>query len=168
MALEIRTFPDPFLQKKARKIKKITPRHHQLAREMVQTMRSHDGVGLAANQIGVLERMAVVQTPDMEQPIVLVNPEIVAREGTRDLREACLSLPERSGVTTRSRSTLVRALGLDANRFRLRANGLLAQVLEHEIDHLDGVLYPARLVPAAWSPSSEDSSDPNRDTTGPR
>ncbi len=98
----------------------------------------------------------------------LVNPEMVAREGTRDLREACLSLPERSGVTTRSRSTLVRALGLDANRFRLRADGLLAQVLEHEIDHLDGVLYLARLVPAAWSPSSEDSSDPNRDTTGPR
>ena len=91
--LTIRTVPDPFLRKKARKIAKITPKHKKLAGDMIETMNEHNGVGLAANQVGQLERMAVVQTPDMEEAMVLVNPEIVRKEGEREVEEGCSAFP---------------------------------------------------------------------------
>ena len=79
--MTIRLVPDPVLFRKARKIAKITPQHKKLALDMVETMTAHHGVGLAANQVGVLERICVVQTPEMEEAMILVNPEIVKREG---------------------------------------------------------------------------------------
>ena len=100
--LTIRLAPDPILFKKARKIAKITAQHKKLAQDMVETMTEHHGVGLAANQVGVLERLCVVQTPDMEEAMILVNPEIVKREGEREVEEGCLSVPGYRGMVIRA------------------------------------------------------------------
>ncbi len=108
---------------------------------MIDTLRDANGVGLAANQVGELRRVIVIHTPEEEEPIVYINPEIVHREGEREVGESCLSVRGYSGLITRA--IWVKATGLDrtSNVVRLRADGLLAQALEHEIDHLDGILF---------------------------
>ncbi|CAI8004261.1 Peptide deformylase [Geodia barretti] len=113
---------------------------------MIETMTEHNGVGLAANQVGVLERICVIQTPDMEEAMVLVNPEIVHREGEREVEEGCLSVPGYRGMVVRSESVRARALDLSSKIFKLEADELLAQALEHEIDHLNGIMYLDHLV----------------------
>jgi peptide deformylase len=144
--LTIRTVPDPVLFKKARKVAKIAPRHKKLTDDMVETMDHHNGVGLAANQVGVLERVAVVRTPEMEEAMVLVNPEIVRQEGEREVEEGCLSVPGYRGIVRRSLKVRVRAQSLDGKQFKRDAEELLAQALEHEIDHLNGILYMDHLI----------------------
>ena len=112
-----------------------------LVDDMLDTLRDAGGVGLAANQVGVLRRVIVIQLPMEEEPRVYINPEIVHREGEREIEEGCLSIPGYHALITRS--IWVKAKGLDrrSRLVRLRANGLLAQALEHEIDHLNGILY---------------------------
>ena len=145
--LNIRLAPDPILFRKARKVAKITAQHRKLAQDMVETMTEHSGVGLAANQVGVLERICVVRTPDMEEAMILVNPEIVRKEGQREVEEGCLSVPGYRGMVIRSEKVQARALDLDSKRFKVDAeNDLLAQALEHEIDHLNGIMYMDHLV----------------------
>ena len=144
--LTIRIVPDPVLFKKARKIAKIAPRHKKLADDMVATMDHHKGVGLAANQIGVLERVAVVRTPEMEEAMVLVNPEIIKQEGEREVEEGCLSVPGYRGMVTRSEKIRARYQSLDGKPLKVDADELLAQALEHEIDHLNGILYLDHLI----------------------
>ena len=145
--LDIRLVPDPILFRKARKVAKITSQHKKLANDMVETMTEHHGVGLAANQVGVLERICVVRTPEMEDPMVLVNPEIVKREGQREVEEGCLSVPGYRGMVVRSEKVWARALDLDSKQFKVDAEGdILAQALEHEIDHLNGIMYMDHLV----------------------
>ena len=144
--LTIRLVPDPILFKKARKVAKITAQHRKLATDMIETMTEHYGVGLAANQVGVLERICVVQTPEMDEALVLVNPEIIRAEGEREVEEGCLSVPGYRGMVIRSERVEARALDLDSKRFKLAAEDLLAQALEHEIDHLNGIMYMDHLV----------------------
>lgn len=144
--LTIRLVPDPMLFRKARKIARITAQHKKLATDMIETMTEHNGVGLAANQVGVLERICVVQTPDMEEAMVLVNPEIVRAEGQREVEEGCLSVPGYRGMVVRSERVRARALDLDSKSFKVDAEDLLAQALEHEIDHLNGIMYMDHLV----------------------
>ena len=144
--LTIRLVPDPILFRKARKVAKITAQHRKLASDMVETMTEHSGVGLAANQVGVLERICVIQTPDMEEAMVLVNPEIVHREGEREVEEGCLSVPGYRGMVVRSELVRARALDLNSKTFKVEAEELLAQALEHEIDHLNGIMYMDHLV----------------------
>ena len=119
--LNIRLVPDPILFRKARKVAKITEQHRKLAHDMVETMTEHSGVGLAANQVGVLERICVVRTPEMEEAMVLVNPEIVKKEGQREVEEGCLSVPGYRGMVVRSEKVQARALDLDSRRFKVDA-----------------------------------------------
>ena len=107
---------------------------------MLETMREAGGAGLAANQVGVLRRVIVVQLPE-EDPRVLVNPEITRREGTREVEEGCLSVPGYVGLFERAVRVKARALDEWGGKFRLTAEELLAQVIEHEVDHLNGILY---------------------------
>jgi peptide deformylase len=144
--LTVRLLPDPILFRKARKVAKITAQHRKLASDMIETMNEHHGVGLAANQVGVLERVCVIQTPEMEEAMVLVNPEIVEAEGEREVEEGCLSVPGYRGMVIRSERVRARALNLDSKRFKVDAEDLLAQALEHEIDHLNGIMYMDHLV----------------------
>jgi len=144
--LEMRILPDPILRRKAIKIAKITPQLKKLVENMVETMRDQSGVGLAANQVGSLQKVAVIETPDMEEPMVLINPEIMKTEGERQVIEGCLSVPGWRGTVNRSEKVRVKAMGLDGKTYRLNAEDLLAQALEHEIDHLNGILYTDHLA----------------------
>ena len=163
----MRLVPDPILRRQAKKIGKILPGLKKLAADMVDTMHSHHGVGLAANQVGSLQKVVVIQTPDMDEPLVLVNPEITRREGEREVVEGCLSLPGYRGMVKRSVQVRARALGLDGKVIRLNAEELLAQALEHETDHLNGVLFIDHLVSpdSLWKISDEPQDDEGEDET---
>jgi len=111
---------------------------------MVDTMRAASGVGLAAPQVGIPLRVAVIEIPG-EEVIALINPEILKRHGERLVQEACLSVPGYQGEVKRSVWVKVRAQDREGRIIRIRGEGLLAQALEHEIDHLNGVLYIDRI-----------------------
>ena len=144
--LSMRFVPDGVLREKAKKIGKIPPTMRKYTYDMVETMHAEAGVGLAANQVGSLQKVAVIQLPDWDEPLVLINPEIVRREGEREVEEGCLSIPGYRGTVKRSEKVRARALDLSGKVIRIKAEGLLAQALEHETDHLNGILYIDRLV----------------------
>ena len=146
--LQLRIVPDPILRRQATKIGKIPLLMKKFTQDMVETMHAEQGVGLAANQVGSLQKVAVIQLPDWEEPLVLINPEIVKREGEREVEEGCLSIPGYRGMVKRSEKVRARALGLDGKVIRITAEGLLAQALEHETGHLNGSLYVDHLVTA--------------------
>ena len=138
--LKMRTLPDPVLRQKASKVSKIDGSIQKLIDDMIETMHADAGVGLAAPQIGVSLRVAVIEIPG-EEVITLINPEIIKRQGERVLQEACLSVPGYQGEIKRAVTVKVKAQNRQGKEFRLKGEGLLAQALEHEIDHLDGVVY---------------------------
>jgi peptide deformylase len=131
---------DSVLRRKARRVSSIDKSVHRLIDDMVETMHHSDGVGLAAPQIGVPLRVIVVQMPD-EEPIAIINPAIVKRSGEREVSEACLSVPGYGGEIKRSVSVTVKGRDRQGKALRIKAAGLLAQALEHEIDHLNGTLF---------------------------
>ena len=138
--IQICTLPDPVLRQKAKKVSKIDSSVQKLIDDMIDTMRAASGVGLAAPQIGVSLRIAVIEMPG-EEVITLINPEIIKRQGDRILGEACLSVPGYQGEIKRSITVKVKAQDRQGKPFRLKGEELLAQALEHEIDHLNGTLY---------------------------
>jgi len=142
----MRFLPEPILRAQAKKLGKIPANMKKLVADMIESMHHEQGVGLAANQIGSLQKVAVIQTPEMEEALVLINPEIVKQEGEREVEEGCLSIPGYRGTVKRSVSVRAKALGLDGKVIRIKADELLAQALEHETDHLNGILYIDRLV----------------------
>ena len=133
-------FPHEVLRKKARKVKKLDDSIHRIADDLIDTMQNAQGVGLAANQIGILKRIIAIQLPE-EDPRIYINPEIIAKEGEREVPEACLSVPGNTAIITRSIWVKAKAWDREWKDVRIRADGLLAQALEHEIDHLNGILY---------------------------
>jgi peptide deformylase len=140
----ILVLPDPVLRQKAKKVSKIDESVRQLIDDMIETMRSASGVGLAATQIGVPLKIAVIEIP-AEEVIVLVNPEIIKKEGERTIGEACLSVPGYQGEIKRSVRVKVKARDRQGRYIRVKGDELLAQALEHEIDHLNGILYIDRV-----------------------
>jgi peptide deformylase len=139
--LPIRTLPDPVLREKAKRVRTIDGSIKELIADMLETMHADPGrVGLAAPQIGVSLRVVVIGIPD-EEDLILINPEIVRRKGERLVNEGCLSVPGYVGQI--NRAELVTAKGRDPSgkEIRIKGEGLLAQALEHEIDHLNGHLY---------------------------
>jgi peptide deformylase len=144
--LRLRILPDPILRQMAKKVGKIPLSMKKFSEDMIETMHAEEGVGLAANQVGALQKVAVIQLPEWEEALVLINPEIVRQEGEREIEEGCLSIPGYRGLVKRSERVRARARGLDGKVIRINADELLAQALEHEIDHLNGVLYIDRLV----------------------
>lgn len=140
--LKIRTNPDPVLRKKARKITSLDDSVQKLIDDMIDTLHDSQGVGLAANQVGVPLRVVVIQIPDEKDVLVLINPEVVERIGERRVVEGCLSIPGYQGEITRAQSVKVKAKDRNGKLIRKKAsNNLLAHCLEHEIDHLNGILY---------------------------
>ena len=139
-ARKVRRFPDAVLSKRAKKVPSIDSSIQRLIDDMVKTMQQSNGVGLAAPQIGVSLRVMVLQMPE-EEPWAIINPEIVKRSGEREVIEGCLSIPGYQGEIKRSTSVTVKGLDRQGKAIRIKATGLRAQALEHEIDHLNGVLY---------------------------
>ena len=138
--LNILHYPNPLLRKKCNKVTEITKDIIGLADNMCETLVFHKGLGLAGNQVGHLKRIIVIKLPEEEFKI-LINPEIIESFGVREVEEGCLSVPGYTGVV--NRSIWIRAKGLDMKwkKWKIKAEGLLAQVLEHEIDHLNGIMY---------------------------
>ena len=167
MILEILQFGEPILRAKGERIEKIDDRIRELARNMIETMHAAHGVGLAAQQVGqplqltVLDISAVEDRPstlklsgrDVDpksaMPIVLINPQIEVRGETEVGVEGCLSFPEITGDIERAQSVLVRAQTLEGEMFQIEASGLLARAIQHEHDHLHGILFIDRMSSAA-------------------
>jgi len=137
---KILVYPDPILRAKAKEIDNIDDRIIRLSDDMVETMQKEGGVGLAAPQIGVSLQIAVLQMPK-EEPFAIINPKIIKRSGEREVAEGCLSVPGYQGEIMRSVSVTVKGIDRQGKAIRIKATGLMAQALEHEIDHLNGVLY---------------------------
>lgn len=139
MALRnIVTDEDPSLKKVSRPVTEVTDRIRTLVEDMIETMRAADGVGIAAPQVGVLRRIAVVEVEDL---YVLINPVITEREGDQFNEEACLSVPGRAGRVHRPTRIVCEAMDLDGKMQTYEVEGLTAVCFCHEIDHLDGILY---------------------------
>ncbi len=138
--LQIRIYGDKVLRKPASEVKEVTDELVALAEDMLETMYQAPGVGLAAPQVGVPLQVVVIELPG-EDVITLINPEVVKSWGERDVTEGCLSLPGYRGEIKRSESVTVKGRDRYGKQIRLKADGLLAQALEHEIDHINGVVY---------------------------
>jgi peptide deformylase len=140
--IPIRTLPDPVLRQKAKKISGPDPSIRRLIDNMAETMHEANGVGLAAPQVGVPLRLVVICLPEDEaQDIILINPEIVKKSGEREIEERCLSVPGYRGMVKRAVSVTAKGRDKSWKEVRIKADGLLAQALEHEIDHLNGILF---------------------------
>lgn len=163
MILKILTFPDPILRKRALAVTKITTALKKLAEDMVETMYSSRGIGLAAPQVGELVKLLVLDTRPKDedgnyvleemteleqaipQPLIIFNPKILAAEGKSSFEEGCLSVPTYFESVSRPALIEVTGLGIDGEKLHFKTDGLLATCLQHEMDHLDGKLFIDRL-----------------------
>lgn len=143
--LNIRKLGDPVLRSKCKPVEKITDKTRDLIDNMVDTMYHGDGVGLAAPQVGVLQRIITIDTRE-DELITLVNPEIVSFTGKALDEEGCLSIPGRTGIVPRAEEVVVKGLNRSGKKVQFEAGSRLARVFQHEIDHLDGVLYIDKTV----------------------
>lgn len=143
---EILAIPHPILRQRARKVRRIDKKLLRLAHDMVETMRAAGGVGLAANQVGELRRLVVIQIPEEEEARIYINPEILKRSGTREIEEGCLSHMGYRAMVNRSEWIRFGALDHTEKLVKIKTDGVLSQAMEHEVDHLNGILYLDHLV----------------------
>lgn len=164
MALrEIITLPDPVLRRKARKVTEINKSLQTLIDDMIETMRQAPGVGLAAPQVNISERVIVVEYEENDEVeespkklYVLINPEITAASDEKEMGiEACLSIPGLAGDVERHSEIQLKGLNRHGKPTRLKAHGWLARIFQHEIDHLDGIVFTDRAV-KVWKPAPEE------------
>lgn len=140
--LNILHFPDERLRTKAEPVAEVTNKHRTLISDMLETMYDAPGIGLAATQVNVHERILVIDiSEEKDQPIVLINPEILEKEGDQEFDEGCLSVPGIYETLHRAEKVRVKALNDKGENFEMRAEGLLAICIQHEIDHLEGKLF---------------------------
>lgn len=148
---EIRKYPDPVLRNKTSRVERVDRDLDRLIEDMVETMHAAPGVGLAANQVGVPLQLAVIDLSSREDEgqrhplIVIINPEILSMEGSVIEEEGCLSIPDYAEKVKRAARVRVRALDRSGKPFEIEAEGLLAKAFQHEIDHLNGLLFVDRL-----------------------
>ena len=140
--LNILHFPDPRLRTRAVPVTVVDEQVRRLADDMLETMYDAPGIGLAATQVNVHQRVVVIDvSEEKNQPLVLINPEILVKEGMEEMDEGCLSVPGVYETVERAEKVRIRALNRDGESFELDADGLLAVCIQHEIDHLDGKLF---------------------------
>ena len=167
MRLPIRQYGDPILRAKGKRIEEVGDPIRELAANMVETMHAANGVGLAAQQVGEALQLTVLDVSQIEDrpstmklngqtvepktamPLILINPELTLGHRTTTGTEGCLSFPEITGEIERSESVLARARTLDGQTIEIEATGLLARALQHEVDHLNGILFIDRMSSAA-------------------
>lgn len=147
MALRnIRTEGDPILGKISKPILEMNDKTRQLIDDMLETMYHANGVGLAAVQVGILKRLVVIDVSENgDSPIILINPEIIDKSGSQTGDEGCLSVPGKSGKVTRAMKVKVKAFNEKMEVFELEGEELLARAIQHEVDHLDGILYTSKV-----------------------
>ena len=141
----IRVMGDAVLEKECRPITEMNKKLELLIEDMLDTMYEANGVGLAAPQVGILKQLVVIDVSEEgDDPIILINPEIIEMEGSQTGQEGCLSIPGKSGVVTRPNYVKVKALDMDMNEVVYEGTELLARAFCHEIDHLHGILYASK------------------------
>ena len=148
MALrQIREIGDPCLQKMCKPVKEVNGRTRDLIGDLLETMYDAEGVGLAAPQVGILKRIAVIDAGEeyQEEPLILINPEVLETDGEQTDYEGCLSVPVKVGRVTRPSYAKVKAYDMDMNEYIVEGEDLLARALLHEIEHLDGHMYVERV-----------------------
>jgi peptide deformylase len=139
-------YPDPILFKKVDEVKEIDEFERKLAKDLIETMHANSGVGLAANQVAISSRMFVVAPRGTEgDSYVFINPVIIRKSGKKRAEEGCLSVPECYAYVTRHKRITVRALDLDGKTIEVEAENLFARIIQHELDHLDGIVFVQRL-----------------------
>jgi len=155
MVRDILVYPDPFLARKASSVARVDERVRRLIGDMFETMYASDGIGLAATQVGIGKRVIVLDVSPVDEtaaPLAIVNPEIVERDGGIVAGvEGCLSVPGVQGEGPRVESVVVKGLTGDGDPVQLRADGILSRALQHEIDHLDGILFIDRIASSTAS-----------------
>ena len=155
MILEILKYPDPLLAKKSKAVKRVDDNVKKLIKDMIETMQAAPGVGLAAPQVGELVRVITVNVsmviPEQQQgkwesePFALINPKIKKKSGQQVFEEGCLCLPGIVGPVKRASDITVEALDKNGNKVKIEATGFLATVIQHEIDHLEGIVFIDRI-----------------------
>ena len=158
MALrKIRIIGDEILEHKAKPVKAMTPHIETLIEDMLDTMYEAQGVGLAAPQVGVLKQVVVIDvSPEGDSPVVLINPEIIELSGEQTGQEGCLSVPGKAGIVTRANYAKVKALNENMEEIIVEGEELFARALQHEIDHLSGILYVSKVEGDLISSSDEE------------
>lgn len=144
---KIRENGDEILRKKSREIEVIDDKIVELLDDMLETMHRYNGVGLAAPQVGVLKRAIVIDLYDGNEPLKLINPKIVKTKGTQEVEEGCLSFPNQYAKIIRPEEIVAEALNTEGKKIKIKAKGLLAQAICHEVDHLDGILFVDNMIP---------------------
>ena len=140
--LEVLHFPDQRLRKVAQAVVDITPEIKEIAKNMLETMYLENGVGLAATQVNIHQRIVVIDVSETrDQPIVVINPEIIEQSGEEESEEGCLSVPETNAKVKRCEFVTLQYMDIDGNTQTIEADGLLAVCIQHEMDHLKGKLF---------------------------
>ena len=143
----VREEGDEILRKKSREVAQVDDRIRDLLDDMVDTMHKYNGVGLSAVQVGILKRLVVIDLYDDKGPIKLVNPVILKTKGEQEVEEGCLSFPNKYAKMIRPAEVVAEALDENGKKIKIKAKGLLAQAICHELDHLDGVLFVDKMIP---------------------
>ncbi|HDY8067151.1 TPA: peptide deformylase [Vibrio vulnificus] len=146
--LQVLTFPDDRLRTVAKPVEKVTPEIQKIVDDMIETMYDEEGIGLAATQVDIHQRIVVIDISESRnEPMVLINPEILEKRGEDGIEEGCLSVPGARALVLRAAEVTVKALDRDGNEFTLEADDLLAICIQHELDHLQGKLFVDYLSP---------------------
>lgn len=145
----IREEGDEILRKKSRVVEVIDDKIRELLDDMVETMHKANGVGLSAVQVGILKRVVVIDLYDEKGPIKLINPIITKSKGEQEVEEGCLSFPNQYGKIIRPAEVTMEALNENGEKIKIKAKGLLAQAICHELDHLDGILFVDNIIPGS-------------------
>lgn len=143
----VREEGDEILRKKSREVEQVDDRIRDLLDDMVDTMHKYNGVGLSAVQVGILKRLVVIDLYDDKDPIKLVNPVILKTKGEQEVEEGCLSFPNKYAKLIRPAEVVAEALDENGKKIKIKAKGLLAQAICHELDHLEGVLFVDKMIP---------------------
>ncbi|MFC3023794.1 peptide deformylase [Vibrio zhugei] len=146
--LNVLTFPDDRLRTVAKPVEEVTPEIQKIVDDMIDTMYDEEGIGLAATQVDIHQRIVVIDVSETrDQPLVLINPEIIEKHGEDGIEEGCLSVPGARALVPRAAGVTVKALNRDGEAYQLEADELLAICIQHELDHLEGKLFVDYLSP---------------------
>ncbi|WP_325891238.1 peptide deformylase [Grimontia sp. NTOU-MAR1] len=146
--LQVLTFPDDRLRTVAKPVESVTPEIQTIVDDMLETMYDEEGIGLAATQVDIHQRIVVIDISETrDEPMVLINPEILEKRGEDGIEEGCLSVPGARALVSRASEVTVKALDRDGNEYQFEADDLLAICVQHELDHLEGKLFVDYLSP---------------------
>lgn len=155
----IRQDGDEILRKKSKEVEQIDDKIKELVEDMIETMHKYNGVGLAAPQVGILKRIAVIDLyEEGNGPVTLINPKIIKEEGKQTVDEGCLSFPNKFAKVVRPKKVVVEALDKEGKKIKIEAEGLFAQAISHEVDHLNGELFIDKIIPGTleiYNPEKE-------------